>query len=63
MNGLADAGRGLAELASTVTPPVGRVYPSLRKGRLTWPEPSELARNDVAMRKLWDDSVALAGVD
>lgn len=63
MNSLAAAGRGLADLASTVTPPAGHVYASLRKGRLTWPDPSELARDDVVMRKLWDDSVALAGVE
>jgi NAD(P)-dependent dehydrogenase (short-subunit alcohol dehydrogenase family) len=62
MNSLADAGRSLAELASTITPPAGRVYASLRKGRLTWPDPSELARDDMVMRKLWDDSVELAGL-
>jgi NAD(P)-dependent dehydrogenase (short-subunit alcohol dehydrogenase family) len=62
MNSLADAGRSLAELASTITPPAGRVYASLRKGRLTWPDPSELARDDMVMRQLWDDSVELAGL-
>jgi NAD(P)-dependent dehydrogenase (short-subunit alcohol dehydrogenase family) len=62
MNSLADAGRGLAELASGATPPPGRVYASLRKGRLTWPEPSELARDAAAAAKLWDDSAVLAGI-
>jgi len=61
MNSLADAGGSLADLASTVTPPAGRVYASLRKGKVTWPEPSELARDDAVMRKLWDDSVELTG--
>lgn len=60
MNSLADAGAALAALAADVTPPPGRVYASLRKGRLTWPEPSRLARDDAAMRQLWQDSVRLA---
>lgn len=62
MNSLADAGRGLFELASTTDAPPGRVYASLRKGRLIWPDPSELARDDEATRRLWARSAALVGL-
>jgi NAD(P)-dependent dehydrogenase (short-subunit alcohol dehydrogenase family) len=62
MNSLAAAGRGLAELATTEVPPPGRVYASLRKGRMTWPEPSELARDEAATARLWADSAVLTGL-
>lgn len=62
MNTLADAGRGLADLATTTPAPIGHVYASLRKGRLTWPDPSELARDDHAVAALWHDSAELAGL-
>jgi NAD(P)-dependent dehydrogenase (short-subunit alcohol dehydrogenase family) len=62
MNSLADAGQGLAALATDATPPPGRVYASLRKGVLTWPDPSELARDDAATAKLWGDSARLVGL-
>ncbi len=62
MNSLPDAGRGLFDLATTAVPPPGRVYAALRRGRITWPDPSELARDDAVMRRLWDDSAALAGL-
>ena len=62
MNSLADAGRGLADLATTEVPPPGRVYASLRKGTLTWPDPSELARDQAAAAKLWADSAGLVGL-
>ncbi|MBX9797371.1 SDR family NAD(P)-dependent oxidoreductase [Sphingomonas sp.] len=63
MNRLDDAGRGLFDLATTATAPGDRVYAALRKARLTWPDPSELARDDVAVRRLWADSAALVGLD
>ena len=62
MNSLADAGRGLAELATDAVPPPGRVYAALRKGVLTWPEPSVLARDAAARQRLWDDSATLVGL-
>lgn len=62
MNSLAAAGAGLAALATTAVPPAGRVYASLRKGVLTWPEPSVLARDDAAAAKLWADSARLVGL-
>lgn len=62
MNSLADAGRGLADLATITSAPEGRVYASLRKGVLTWPDPSSLARDDNAMQALWQDSAVLVGL-
>ena len=62
MNTLPDAGRGLAELATTAQAPVGRVYAALRKGRLTWPDPSDIARDERASRLLWEDSARLVGL-
>lgn len=59
MNSLADAGRALAELATTTLPPDGRVYASLRRGIITWPDPSELARDDIVRDRLWADSLNL----
>jgi hypothetical protein len=57
------AGGTLARLAlGATTPPPGRVYASLRKGLLTWPEPSELARRDDLMQALWPDSAELVGL-
>lgn len=62
MNRLDDAGRALADLATETTTPEGRVYAALRKGRITWPDPSALARDDAATAALWADSAALVGL-
>lgn len=62
MNSLANAGRGLADLATTLRPPASRVYASLRKGRLGWPDPSTLACDEAACATLWQDSRALVGL-
>ncbi len=62
MNSLADAGRHLALLATQLRPPPGHSYASLRKGHLTWPEPSQLARDQAACAALWQDSLALCGL-
>ncbi len=62
MNSLSAAGRGLADLAITEAPPPGRLYASLRKGKLTWPDPSELARDEAATAQLWADSARLTGL-
>jgi NAD(P)-dependent dehydrogenase (short-subunit alcohol dehydrogenase family) len=57
------AGGVLAELAlGRVRPPAGRAYAALRRGELTWPDPSELARRDDLMHALWRDSAALVGI-
>ena len=58
---LAEAGGALADLGTgAVRPQPGRLYAALRGGRITWPDPSELARNDAAMAALWADSARLA---
>ncbi len=59
MNRLSDAGRGLSDLATVTSPPTGRIYAALRKGKLTWPDPSTLAQDEGVMQKLWADSAAL----
>jgi short chain dehydrogenase len=56
------AGGALAELAlGRVRPPAGRIYAALRRGELTWPDPSELACRDDLMHTLWRDSAELIG--
>lgn len=63
MNTVAGGGALLADLAlGRIVPPVGRLYASQVKRRLTWPELSELAKNDAVMAKLWRDSAALVGL-
>jgi NAD(P)-dependent dehydrogenase (short-subunit alcohol dehydrogenase family) len=62
-NTIDDAGRTLAALAlGTIRPPHGRVYAALRRGRLTWPALSDLARRDDLMLTLWEDSAGLVGL-
>jgi NAD(P)-dependent dehydrogenase (short-subunit alcohol dehydrogenase family) len=59
----AQAGGALAELAlGTARPAAGQGYASLVKGALTWPEPSELARDTAVRDALWNDSAALVGL-
>ena len=59
MNTMANAGRGLADVATIAKAPAGCLYAALRKGQLTWPSPSDIACNDVAVQALWNDSAAL----
>lgn len=61
MNTLDAAGGALSGLATDAVVPPGRVYAALRRGRLTWPDPSPLARDDDAATRLWADTVALTG--
>jgi NAD(P)-dependent dehydrogenase (short-subunit alcohol dehydrogenase family) len=57
------AGGALAELAlGRARPPAGRTYAALRRGELTWPDPSELASRDDLMVALWRDSAELVGL-
>ena len=50
MNTIEQAGNAIADLGlGTIVPPSGRIYASLVKGKLTWPDPSELAQSDTAM--------------
>ncbi|MBK5418167.1 SDR family NAD(P)-dependent oxidoreductase [Pseudomonas sp. TH31] len=54
----------LADLAlGRIVPPRGRLYASLVRGELTWPEPSELARREDVAQQLWRDSAVLTGMD
>lgn len=63
LNTTAQAGSILAQLTlGEIMPPDGRVYASLVKRRLTWPEPSDLARRDDLMNALWSDSARLVGL-
>jgi hypothetical protein len=60
LNTTAQAGSILAELTlGEIAPPNGQIYASLVKRRLTWPEPSDLARRDNLMTALWSDSARL----
>jgi NAD(P)-dependent dehydrogenase (short-subunit alcohol dehydrogenase family) len=63
LNSRAAAGNTLADLAlGRATPPKGRTYAALRRARLSWPDPSELARSDELARALWSDSATLVGL-
>jgi len=63
MNTPEHAGDVLAQLAEgTLTPPPGRVYASLVRGQLTFPDPSALAQDPAAREELWQDSADLTGL-
>ena len=57
-----DGGAGLAGLADGSIRS-DRVYMSLRRAKVTWPDPSVLACDDAACAKLWIDSAALVGLE
>jgi NAD(P)-dependent dehydrogenase (short-subunit alcohol dehydrogenase family) len=60
---LAGGGHLLADMAlGRVAPPAGRLYASQVKRRLTWPDYSELARDNTVMTKLWRDSAVLVSL-
>jgi NAD(P)-dependent dehydrogenase (short-subunit alcohol dehydrogenase family) len=57
------AGDALVDLAMGRTvPPAGRVYASLVKRRLSWPDPAPLAQRDDMMRTLWNESARMVGL-
>jgi NAD(P)-dependent dehydrogenase (short-subunit alcohol dehydrogenase family) len=63
INTLEQAGNAIADLGlGMIVPPPGRIYASLVKGRLTWPDPSELAQSEMAMKELWVDSAYMVGM-
>jgi NAD(P)-dependent dehydrogenase (short-subunit alcohol dehydrogenase family) len=63
MNTIEQAGNAIADLGlGTIVPPPGRIYASLVKGKLTWPDPSYLAQNDTVMRELWVESARMVGL-
>jgi NAD(P)-dependent dehydrogenase (short-subunit alcohol dehydrogenase family) len=54
------SGEALSQLAiGAATPPGGHVYASLVRGQLTYPDPSDLAQNDEARDRLWNESAAM----
>jgi hypothetical protein len=56
------AGYALADLAlGRIAPPPGRIYASLVKRRLIWPDPAELAQRDDVVTALWDKSAGMVG--
>jgi NAD(P)-dependent dehydrogenase (short-subunit alcohol dehydrogenase family) len=63
INTVEQAGNAIADVAlGTIVPPTGRIYASLVKGKLTWPDPSELAQSDTAMKELWVESAHMVGL-
>jgi NAD(P)-dependent dehydrogenase (short-subunit alcohol dehydrogenase family) len=63
MNTIEQAGDAIADLGlGTIVPPSGRIYASLVKGKLTWPDPSALAQSNTAMRGLWVESAQMVGL-
>lgn len=63
LNTARTAGLTLGRLAlGQDAPPTGRTYAALRHGRLTWPDPSELARDENLGAALWRDSADLVGL-
>ncbi|MCL2585398.1 MAG: SDR family NAD(P)-dependent oxidoreductase [Streptosporangiales bacterium] len=57
------AGEALAAVAlGRVSPPDGRVYVSLVKGEITFPDPSDLARRDDVRDLLWRESAVMTGL-
>jgi NAD(P)-dependent dehydrogenase (short-subunit alcohol dehydrogenase family) len=62
-NTIEQAGNAIADLGlGSIVPPSGRMYASLVKGKLTWPDPSELAQSDAARRGLWVESAQMVGL-
>jgi NAD(P)-dependent dehydrogenase (short-subunit alcohol dehydrogenase family) len=63
VNTIEQAGNAIADLGlGTIVPPRGRIYASLVKGKVTWPDPSDLAQSDTAMRGLWTESAQMVGL-
>ncbi len=57
------AGTALARLANgTTTPPADRVYASLVRGKLEYPDPSNLALSPAAQSEMWQRSAQLVGL-
>jgi hypothetical protein len=65
INTIEQAGKAIADLGlglGTTVAPTGRIYASLVKGKLTWPDPSELAQSDRAVKGLWAESAYMVGL-
>lgn len=60
---IAQADETLAAIAmGQIIPPQGRIYASLVRRKLTWPDPSKMALRDDLRDELWRDSAILAGI-
>jgi hypothetical protein len=58
------SGEALAEVSlGAVTPPRGRIYMTLVKGKAAFPDPSQLARSRVAQERLWRESASMVGIE
>jgi NAD(P)-dependent dehydrogenase (short-subunit alcohol dehydrogenase family) len=63
MNSVKAAGETLAKLAvGKISIPDEYIYTALRKGKLTYPELSDLAKRDDLVINLWNESATLAGL-
>jgi NAD(P)-dependent dehydrogenase (short-subunit alcohol dehydrogenase family) len=63
INTLAGGGALLGSLVlGRAVAPIGRIYASQVRRRLTWPDPSELVRESTVSEKLWRDSATLVGL-
>lgn len=63
MNTIEQAGTAIADLGlASIAPPSGRIYASLVKGKITWPDPSELAQSEAATKALWLESAHMVGL-
>ncbi|WP_231424718.1 SDR family NAD(P)-dependent oxidoreductase [Pedobacter sp. Leaf250] len=57
------SGEALSELAiGEVALPEGSIYASLVRGKLTFPNPSQLAQNNDLMNLLWKESATMVGL-
>jgi NAD(P)-dependent dehydrogenase (short-subunit alcohol dehydrogenase family) len=57
------SGEVLAQLAlGEINLPAGRVYASLVRGKITFPDPSVLAQSDEARDLLWRESAVMVGI-
>jgi NAD(P)-dependent dehydrogenase (short-subunit alcohol dehydrogenase family) len=63
VNTIEQAGNAIANIGlGTIVPPNGRIYASLVKGKLMWPDASDLAQSDTAMSGLWMESAKMVGL-
>ncbi|WP_202912976.1 SDR family NAD(P)-dependent oxidoreductase [Acuticoccus sediminis] len=63
MNMAEHSGKMLTDVAlGMIEPPADRVYVSLVKGKPTFPDPSELARDRQGQDRLWRESEAMVGL-
>ena len=64
MNTPEHSGQMLTDVAlGNIALPPGRIYVSLVKGKPTFPDPSDLARDRDAQDRLWRESAVMAGVE